>query len=98
MYNATANELAEAFNKTLCKLLKKIVSKSKRDWHECLDEALWAYRASYRTATNATPFVLVYGVEAVLHLERQMNSLRMTIQEGITKDESAKLRLAKLEH
>ncbi|KAA0041301.1 protein NYNRIN-like [Cucumis melo var. makuwa] len=31
MYNAAANGLAEAFNKTLCNLLKKIVSKSKRD-------------------------------------------------------------------
>ncbi|XP_075098027.1 uncharacterized protein LOC142175344 [Nicotiana tabacum] len=34
MYYAAANGLAEAFNKTLCNLLKKVVSKSKRDWHE----------------------------------------------------------------
>ena len=40
MYNATANGLAEAFNKTLCNLLKKLVSKSKRDWHEKVGEAL----------------------------------------------------------
>ncbi|XP_022845300.1 protein NYNRIN-like [Olea europaea var. sylvestris] len=31
MYNATAKGLAEAFYKTLCSLLKKVVSKSKRD-------------------------------------------------------------------
>ena len=31
MYNAAANGLAEAFNKTLCSLLKKVVSKTKRD-------------------------------------------------------------------
>ncbi|XP_031124372.1 protein NYNRIN-like [Ipomoea triloba] len=30
-YYAAANGLAEAFNKTLCNLLKKVVSKSKRD-------------------------------------------------------------------
>ncbi|KAA0031666.1 uncharacterized protein E6C27_scaffold139G004460 [Cucumis melo var. makuwa] len=40
MYNAAANGLGEAFNKTLCNLLKKIVSKSKRDWQERIDEAL----------------------------------------------------------
>ncbi|XP_038879215.1 uncharacterized protein LOC120071177 [Benincasa hispida] len=32
MYNIAANGLVEAFNKTLCNLLKKIVSKSKRVW------------------------------------------------------------------
>ncbi|XP_070036140.1 uncharacterized protein [Nicotiana tomentosiformis] len=34
MYNVSANGLAEAFNKTACNLLKKVVSKSKRDWHD----------------------------------------------------------------
>ena len=34
MYNAPTNGLIEAFNKTFCNLLKKIVDKSKRDWHE----------------------------------------------------------------
>ncbi|XP_057775222.1 uncharacterized protein LOC130994205 [Salvia miltiorrhiza] len=69
MYNALANGLAEAFNKTLCNLLKKIISKSKRDWHERIGEALWAYRTTYRTPTQATPYSLVYGVEAVIPLE-----------------------------
>ena len=31
MYNASVNGLAEAFNKTLGSLLKKVVSKTKRD-------------------------------------------------------------------
>ena len=38
MYHAAANGLAEAFNKTLCNLLKKVVSKSKRDLHERMEE------------------------------------------------------------
>jgi len=51
MYNALANGLAEAFNKTFCNLLKKVVAKSKRDWHEKLGEAVWAYRTTYKTPT-----------------------------------------------
>ncbi|XP_019167861.1 PREDICTED: uncharacterized protein LOC109163566 [Ipomoea nil] len=96
-YYAAANGLAEAFNKTLCNLLKKVVSKSKRDWHDRMEEALWAYRTTYRTPTQSTPYSLVYGVEAVWPLERQIPSLRLAIQEGLTDEENAKLRLAELE-
>ncbi|XP_012855546.1 PREDICTED: uncharacterized protein LOC105974934 [Erythranthe guttata] len=97
MYNAAANGLAEAFNKTLCNLLKKVIAKSKRDWHERIGEALWAYRTTYRTPTQATPYTLVYGVEAVLPLEKQIPSLRIVIQEELTQEENARLRLAELE-
>ena len=44
MYYAQANGLAKALNKTLGSLLKKVVSKTKRDWDERIGEALWAYR------------------------------------------------------
>lgn len=79
MYNAADNGLAEAFNKTLCSLLKKVVSKSEKDWHERIGEILWAYRTTYRIPTQATPYVLVYGVEAILPLECQIPSLRIVI-------------------
>ncbi|KAM2769772.1 hypothetical protein PS2_012481 [Malus domestica] len=51
MYHAPANSLAEAFNKTLCNLLKKVIGRTKRDWHERISEALWAYRMTHRTPT-----------------------------------------------
>ncbi|KAK4390190.1 hypothetical protein Sango_2082300 [Sesamum angolense] len=90
------NGLVEAFNKTLCNLLKKVVSKSKRDWHEKIIEALWAYRTTHRTTTQATPYSLVYGVEAVLPLKSQIPSLRIAIQGLIVKD-NARFRLEELE-
>ncbi|CAL8156626.1 unnamed protein product [Prunus armeniaca] len=96
MYNAPANGLAEAFNKILCNLLKKVVGRTKKYWHERINEALWAYRTTYQTPTQATPYSLVYGVEAVLTLESQIPSLRMAIQEGLIDEEKAKLRLQEL--
>ncbi|KAL0459066.1 UNVERIFIED_CONTAM: hypothetical protein Slati_0533800 [Sesamum latifolium] len=60
--------LAEAFNKTLCSLLKKVVAKSKRDWHERIGEALWAYRTTIRTPTQSTSYALVYRVGQSFHL------------------------------
>ena len=79
MYNAPANGLAQPFNKTLCNLLSKVVAKSKRDWHERSGEALWAYRTTYYTPTQSTPFALVHRVEAVLPLELQIPSFRIAI-------------------
>ncbi|KAG9442418.1 hypothetical protein H6P81_018272 [Aristolochia fimbriata] len=96
-YNPTANGLAEAFNKTLCKILKKTVGTHKRSWDEKLPEALWAYRMTARTPTQSTPFSLVYGTGAVLPLEVQLPSLRIAVREGLTTEECAQLRLAKLE-
>ncbi|KAL0332958.1 UNVERIFIED_CONTAM: hypothetical protein Scaly_2197300 [Sesamum calycinum] len=97
MYYVAANGLAEAFNKTLCNLLKKMVAKSKPDWHERIGEVLWAYRTTVRTPTQATPYALVYGVEAVLPLEQQIPSLRIAIQEGLTEEENPQIRLEELE-
>ncbi|KAL0385981.1 UNVERIFIED_CONTAM: hypothetical protein Sradi_2992400 [Sesamum radiatum] len=42
-------------------LLKKVVTKSKYDWHERTGEALWAYRTTVRTPTQSTPYALAYG-------------------------------------
>jgi hypothetical protein len=96
-YKPTANGQAEAFNKVLCKLLIKIVSQNKRNWHEKLLESLWAYRTTTRTATGMTPYSLVYGGEAVLPLEVQIASLRVAIHENLTEDEAAEICLTELD-
>ncbi|KAK4390327.1 hypothetical protein Sango_2096000 [Sesamum angolense] len=70
-------------------LLKKVVSKLKCDWHERIREALWAYRTTVRTPTQATPYALVYRVETVLPLEQKIPSLRIAIQEGLTEEQNA---------
>ncbi|XP_011625150.1 uncharacterized protein LOC105421022 [Amborella trichopoda] len=69
MYHLRTNGLAEMFNKTLCGVLRKSVSKSKKNWHEMLPEALWAYRAITWNAIDSTPYSLVYESEAILPLE-----------------------------
>jgi len=95
-YNPTANGLAEAFNKTIIKLLKKFVSSSKRDWNEKLGECLWAYRITIRTPTGNTPSSLIYKCEAVIPLEIQMPSLRVTLATKMTKEDNDRLRLQEL--
>jgi len=42
--------------------------------------ALHGYHTSLRTSTGATPFSLVYGVEAVLPFEVEIPSLRVLME------------------
>ncbi|CAL8112448.1 unnamed protein product [Prunus armeniaca] len=95
-YSPQSNGQAEAFNKVLCNILKKIVSGTKKDWHEHLPEALWAYRTTVRTSIGCTPYSLVYGSEAILPLEIPLPSLRVATH-LVNPDENVKVMLAELE-
>ena len=77
--------------------MKKTVHKHHRDWHDRLYEALWAYRVTVHTPTQATPYSLVYGSEAVLPLEVDLPSLRVAIHDEITQDEQIRLRFQQLD-
>jgi hypothetical protein len=45
--------------------------------HEVLSEALWAHHISKHSATKVTPLELVYGQEAVLPVEVNLDALRV---------------------
>ena len=68
------NGAVEAANKNVKKIVAKITDIYK-DWHEKLSFSLHAYQTSVRTYTGATPFSLVYGIEAVLPIEVEIPSL-----------------------
>ena len=76
-------------------ILKKMVENS-RDWSKKLPFALWAYRASFRTSTRATPYSLVYGMEVVLPIETEMGSLRVALEQQIPETEWAQARFDQL--
>ncbi|XP_070005530.1 uncharacterized protein [Nicotiana sylvestris] len=74
------NGVVEAANKNIKKILRKIIEKHKQ-WHEKLSVVLLVYRTTIRTSTGATPYMLVYGIEAVIPAEVKIPSLRI-IQEA----------------
>jgi hypothetical protein len=49
-----------------------------------LSEALWAHRISKHHATKISSFELVYGQEAVLHVEISLNAVRFAKQNDLT--------------
>ena len=58
--------------------------------------ALHGYRTSARKSTGATPYFLVYGMEAVLPIEVQIPSLRIMKDAGLSEDDWIQTRLDQL--
>ena len=78
-YRPKMNGAVEAANKNIKRIVEKM-AETYKDWHEKLFFALHAYRPSVRTSTGATPFSLVYGMEAVLPIEVEIPSLRVLME------------------
>ncbi|PHT46655.1 hypothetical protein CQW23_15813 [Capsicum baccatum] len=64
-----------------------------RQWHEKLPFALLGYRITVRTSTGATPYLLVYGTEAVIPAEVKIPSLRVIVEAEIDDEEWVKTQL-----
>jgi hypothetical protein len=67
-------------NKSLKTILQRMINYAKSNWHLMLYSTLWAYRTSVKTATDFSPFQLVYGLEAVLPIECQIPSLKLAVE------------------
>ena len=95
-YYPQANGLAESTNKILQTILKKIVNENRTDWDDKLQSALWAYRTTFKTSIQSTPFRMAFGLEAVMPIEFQVPSLRVQVKERLPEAQSEQYRLEKL--
>ena len=68
-YYPQGNGLAEASNKSLVRIIKKMMSENKRIWDSQLIYALWADRVSTKKSIGTSPFQLVYGIDVVTPLQ-----------------------------
>ena len=95
-YYPQANGLAESTNKILQTILKKIVNENRTDWDNKLQSALWAYRTSFKTSIQSTPFRMAFGLEAVMPIEFQVPSLRVQVKARLPEAQSEQYRLEQL--
>ena len=72
-YHPQTDGMVERFNRTLCQMLSMYTSHHQRDWDQFIPFALLAYRSSVHSATKETPFLLTYGREARLPIDRVLN-------------------------
>jgi hypothetical protein len=68
----------------LIKVIKKKIEENPRRWHKVLFEALWAHHISRHGATKVTPFELVYGQEAVLPIEVNLDAYMLAKQNDLS--------------
>ncbi|GKV12353.1 hypothetical protein SLEP1_g23508 [Rubroshorea leprosula] len=61
-----------------CSSIKPRLEQHKAKWAEELNNVLWAYRTTSRTATGETLYHLAFGTEAVIPVEIGVPSLRVT--------------------
>ncbi|KAL8092096.1 hypothetical protein AgCh_034400 [Apium graveolens] len=60
-YHPQKNGQDEVSNIEIKCILEKVVCPSRNDWSLKLDEAVWAYRTTFKTLLGMLPFQLVYG-------------------------------------
>ena len=77
------NGQAEAANKVILVELRKRLDNAKGRWPEELVEVLWAYRCTPKSATNESPFSLVYGADAMIPVKIGEPSLRRELYDPI---------------
>jgi hypothetical protein len=88
-----ANGQVVATNKTIFKILKKMLVDRKGDWADDLPKALWAYRTTKRTPTEETPYALSFGTEAIIPAKLGSGSYRVETFKAEANDEGLKLHL-----
>ncbi|MCO5589038.1 hypothetical protein L7F22_043003 [Adiantum nelumboides] len=76
-YYLQSNVLVEKANGIIAGIIRKMVQSKPKLWDAFLDGALWAYRTTYKDATQFTPFHLVYGQEALQPIELQIPTIKL---------------------
>ena len=68
-YYPQGNGLAESSNKSLVRIIKKLLEDNKKNWDSKLKFALWADRVTNKKSIGNSPFKLVYGVDVVFPIQ-----------------------------
>ncbi|GKE10953.1 reverse transcriptase domain-containing protein [Tanacetum coccineum] len=68
-YHPQTSGQVEVSNRGLKRILKRTVGENRASWSDKLDDALWAFRAAFKTPIGCTPYKLVYRKACHLPIE-----------------------------
>ncbi|GJR11882.1 reverse transcriptase domain-containing protein [Tanacetum coccineum] len=68
-YHPQTSRQVEVSNRGLKRILERTVGENIASWSDKLDDALWAFRTTFKTPIGCTPYKLVYGKACHLPIE-----------------------------
>ncbi|GJW98019.1 reverse transcriptase domain-containing protein [Tanacetum coccineum] len=74
-YHPQTSGQVEVSNRGLKRILERTVGENRASWSDKLDDALWAFRTTYKTPIGCTPYKLMYGKASGDHRKVQLNEL-----------------------
>ena len=89
-YYPQGNGLAKSSNKSLIRIIKKLLEDNKKNWDSRLKYALWADRVTTKKSTGNSPFKLVYGTEVVFPLQLTLHVVKFLQEEQNEEEEMVK--------
>ncbi|GKC90087.1 reverse transcriptase domain-containing protein [Tanacetum coccineum] len=69
VYHPQTSGQVEVSNRYLKCMLERTVGENRASWFDKLDDALWAFRTTFKTPIGGTPYKLVYGKACHLLIE-----------------------------
>ena len=79
-YHPQSNGQVEVSNREIKSILEKTVNSSRKEWSKKIEDALWAYRTTFKTPLGMSPFRIVYGKACHLPVELEHRAYWVTRQ------------------
>ncbi|GKC66794.1 reverse transcriptase domain-containing protein, partial [Tanacetum coccineum] len=68
-YHPQMNGQVKNMNRAIRRILEKPIGNNRKDWSYKLDDALWAFRTTFKTPLGTTPFRIIYDKACHLPVE-----------------------------
>jgi hypothetical protein len=72
---------SKSSNKTLIRIIKKLLTENKKSWDSKLKYALWDDRINTKRSLGTSPFQLVYGIDVVFPTQLGLPVLKFLQEE-----------------